>query len=118
MENLVLSGRRILLVETELVIARAIEQQFQEAGATVLAASHLEQALRLAEHPSLSAGVLDFELPRGDTTPVCWRLVDRRVPFVFHSVAPFAELRQWPKAPVLIKPMTHRLVATVAGLFR
>jgi CheY-like chemotaxis protein len=117
-ENLVLAGRSILLVENELPIARAIEQRLREAGATVLAASQLEQALRLAEHPNLSAGVLDFELSRGDTTAVCWRLIDRRVPFLFHSAAPFPEFRQWPKAPVLIKPMTHRLVATVAGLFR
>lgn len=118
MGELVLAGRSILLVEDEPVVRMDIGQLLQAAGATVLPASHLEQALRLAEHPDLSAGVLDFRLPRGDSTPICWRLTDRRIPFVFHSTAPFREFRQWPQAPVLIKPMTHRLVATVAGLFR
>lgn len=118
MGSLVLAGRTILLVENEPVISMDAGRRLQAAGANVLSASHLEHALRLADHPDLSAGVLDFQLARGDSTPVCWRLTDRHVPFLFHSAAAYREFRQWPAAPVLIKPMTHRLVATVAGLFR
>ena len=116
MGDLVLADRSILLVENEPLV-HYTGQLLQAAGATVFTASHLEQALRLTEQPELSAGVLDFQLPKGDSTPICWRLTDRHIPFVFHSPAPYREFRQWPKAPVLIKPMTHRLVATVAGLF-
>ena len=118
MGDLVLAGRSILLVEDEPLVRMNVGQLLQGAGAAVFTASHLEQALRLAEHPDLSAGVLNFQLPKGDSTPICWRLTDRSIPFVFHSAAPYREFRQWPQAPVLIKPMTHRLVATVAGLFR
>jgi DNA-binding response OmpR family regulator len=118
LENLVLAGRSILLVEDEPLIRMDVGQRLQAAGATVFVASQLEQTLRLAEHPGLSAGVLDFELVGSDTTPVCWRLIDRRVPFIFHTGTAYAEFRQWPQAPVLIKPKTHRLIATVAALFR
>jgi len=51
----------------------------------VFAASRLDKALDLASHPHISAGVLDFDLGNADSTAVCWRLVDRRIPFIFHT---------------------------------
>jgi DNA-binding response OmpR family regulator len=114
----VLAGRSILLIEKDPLVSGDTVQLLRAAGATVIAASHLERALHLAEHPDLSAGVLDFTFARGDCTAVCWRLTDRRIPFLFHCARPYSEFRQWPQAPVLIKPMTHRHIAAVAGLFR
>jgi DNA-binding response OmpR family regulator len=114
----VLAGRSILLVEKELPASADTGQLLRAAGATVFVASHLEHALHIAERPELSVGVLDFELASGDCTAVCWRLTDRRIPFLFYGARPYSEFRQWPQAPVLIKPMTDRLIAAVAGLFR
>jgi DNA-binding response OmpR family regulator len=117
-QDRVLAGRSILLLEDEPLIRIDMCQLLQAAGATVFTASRLEDGLRWTEHPKLSAGVLDFRLASGDSTSICWRLADRRIPFMFHTAAPAREFQQWPQAPVIIKPMTHRLVATVAGLFR
>jgi DNA-binding response OmpR family regulator len=117
-EDRILAGRSILLVEDEPLIRIDVCHMLLAAGATVLSATGVEDGLRWADHPALSAGVLDFRLSPGDSTPICWRLTDRRIPFLFHTAGPAREFQQWPQAPVLIKPMTHRLVATVAGLFR
>ena len=54
----------------------------------------VEKALVLAEHPMISAGVLDFDLGNADSTPICWRLVDRGVPFIFHTGRIYSAFRQ------------------------
>jgi CheY-like chemotaxis protein len=112
-----LAGRSILVVEDEALVCLDLKRRLQDAGATVLAASHLAKALDLAETPHLSAGVLDFDLGNADTSAVCWRLVDRRIPFVSHSGRVYSAFRQWPSAPVILKPSGHGLIAAVAGFF-
>lgn len=116
--SLDLAGRSILVVEDEALIRLDLAGRLQDAGATVLAASRLDRALDLAGHPDISAGVLDFDLGSADSTPICWKLVERRIPFVFHSGRVYSAFRQWPSAPVILKPSTHGLIGAVAGLFR
>jgi DNA-binding NtrC family response regulator len=41
--------------------------------------------LRFADHPELSAAVLDFGLKDGEAIAICERLKERGVPFVLHS---------------------------------
>ena len=113
-----LAGRSILVVEDEPLVCLDLTERLQDAGATVFAASHLDKALGLVDHPNLSAGVLDFDLGKADSTAVCWRLVDRRIPFVFHTGRIYSAFRQWPSAPVILKPSTHGLISAVAALFR
>ena len=74
-EPTILSGRCILVVEDEALISLDITRRLQEAGANVLAASHLEKALVLAEKQDLAAGVLDFDLGKTDSSAVCWKLL-------------------------------------------
>jgi len=116
--SLDLAGRSILVVEDEPLICLDLTEHLQEAGAIVFAASHLNNALSLADHPDLSAGVLDFDLGNADSTAVCWKLVDRRIPFIFHTGLVYSAFRQWPSAPVILKPSTHGLISAVAALFR
>ena len=118
MGSLDLAGRSILVVEDEPLVCLDLTERLQGAGAMVFAASHLDKALGLVDHPNLSAGVLDFDLGKADSTAVCWRLVDRRIPFVFHTGRIYSAFRQWPLAPVILKPSTHGLISAVAALFR
>jgi CheY-like chemotaxis protein len=113
-----LAGRSILVVEDEPLIRFDLTMRLEAAGATVVAASHLTDAIDMADHRALSAGVLDFDLGSADTTPVCWRLVDRRIPFVFHTGQVYSAFQQWPLAPIILKPSGHGLIATVAALLR
>jgi DNA-binding response OmpR family regulator len=116
--SLDLAGWSILVVEDEPLVCLDLTERLQGAGATVFAASHLDKALGLADHPDLSAGVLDFDLGNTDSAPVCWKLVDRRIPFVFHTGRIYSAFRQWPSAPVILKPSMHGLIAAVAALSR
>jgi DNA-binding response OmpR family regulator len=113
-----LRGRSILVIEHELNVARELEQQFKKAGATVYSAGGLRDALHMAEHPALSAAVINLRLGNDKTTAVCRRLEHLGIPFMFYTrYDPADEAHQFPGAPVVFKPAeTHVVARTVAGL--
>ena len=80
-----LSGRRILVVEDEPLIALEIAQALKSAGASVVIAATLDDGLRLAEQDGLSAAVLDLVLGANDGASLCARLRERGIPFVIYS---------------------------------
>jgi CheY-like chemotaxis protein len=114
MEDRALSGRSILVVEDEPLTALDLRESLEGAGAHVFAATHLAHALRLAEHPDLSAAVLDYRLGHGDTAEIGCRLEERGIPFMFYSG--YNEMREiWPDIVLLPKPANrHKLVEAVA----
>lgn len=57
---------RVLVVEDQLKIARALEKALAQAGAEVVIAADGEAGLQLALHESFDALVLDIMLPRRD----------------------------------------------------
>jgi DNA-binding response OmpR family regulator len=118
MDSINLKGRSILVVEEEAVVAKQLQDRFRRAGARVLSAGKLRDALHLAEFPALSAAVVNLRLGSEHTTRVCSRLTYLGVPFVFHTRHDAAEAsRQWPGAPVVSKPADSRvIVETVADL--
>lgn len=85
MESSILSGRSILIAEDEPLIALDIAEAFKDAGATTVVTSTLHQALVLVEHDWLSAAVLDHVLSDGDSSPLCQRLNERKLPFLVYS---------------------------------
>ena len=85
MHALPLRGHSVLIVEDEPLIALDIVDCFRRAGASVLTAHRLEDGLRLAGLPELSAAVVDFGLSDGDGTALCERLKQRGIPFVLHT---------------------------------
>jgi CheY-like chemotaxis protein len=116
--NQALSGRSILVVEDEPVIALHLESQLNSAGARVYSAGRLRDALYMAEHPALSAAVLDYRLGGDNSTAVCRRLAELGVPFVFYTgFNDAATFNHWPAAPVVSKPVDGRvLIDAVARL--
>ena len=106
------------MVEDEPVIALQLEAQLNAAGARVYSAGRLRDALYLAEHPALSAAVLDFRLGVDDSAAVCRRLVDLGIPFMFYTgFSDTDAFRHWPDAPVVSKPVEGRvLIDAVASL--
>ena len=118
MDSLALSGRSILVVEEEPLVALQLEEQLHRAGAKVLGARRLREALDMAEHPALSAAVVNLRLGSDSTSRVCRRLSQLGIPFIFHTRFDVAEaLRNWPDAPVVSKPAdSHVIVSSVAEL--
>ena len=62
MDSHALRGRSILVVEEEPHVSRQLIDHFRRAGATVFAAGKLRDALYLAEHPALSAAVVNLRM--------------------------------------------------------
>ncbi|MGT2482176.1 response regulator (plasmid) [Methylobacterium oryzae CBMB20] len=82
-----LTGRRILLVEDEYLIAMEMERWLQDAGAEVVGpVPSVEQALDVIEevNGALDAAVLDINLSHGELVyPVADRLKELGVPYLF-----------------------------------
>src|SRR2546423_1548626 len=92
-----------------------VEDNLRAGGAKIVAARHLEHALRLADRADFSAAVPDFNLGRDTSTLVCWRLAERQIPFMFHSGERHKEFQLWPAAPVLIKPARAMMLVNMAA---
>src|SRR5262245_55458052 len=100
-----LVGRSILVVEDEPSIALQLAAQLNAAGARVYSARRLREALHMAEHPALSAAVLDFRLGEDNSAAVCRRLAELGIPFVFYTGYGDTEaFHRWPDAPIVSKP--------------
>lgn len=79
-------GKRILVVEDDMLIAICIEEVLRELGCTVVGpASRLDRALQLATDEVLDAAILDVTIRGGQVFPVAEHLQFRSIPFVFAS---------------------------------
>ena len=113
-----LKGRSILVVEEEPHVACGLADGFRRAGAKVFAADKLRDARYLAEHPALSAAVLNLRIGDDTTAGVCRRLAHLGVPFMLLTRYDASEAaKRWPEAPVVNKPADNAVVVnTVARL--
>lgn len=111
-----LTGRVILIIEDEVLIALDVQQAFEDAGATVVVTRTLAAALVAVEDNSISAAIVDHALGDGDSSEICQRLRELHVPFVTYSG--FAHLDgACADATHVSKPASPSvLVATVTGL--
>jgi DNA-binding response OmpR family regulator len=120
MKKRALAGRSILVVEEQLPVACELIAELRAAGAKTYTACRLKDALFLAEHPALSAAVLDFRLGKEDSSAICRRLAHLGIPFMFYSGYADAEtdaFHHWADAPLVAKPADSKVVvSTVAGL--
>jgi two-component system KDP operon response regulator KdpE len=79
-----MSGQRVLVVDDEPQILRALRATLRGAGYTVDTAATAEEALTVAAAAPPEAVILDLVLPDGNGTDVC------------------RELRTWSEAPVIV----------------
>ena len=113
-----LTGRSILVVEDEPLIAMAISQALEESGAEVTTTNTLRHALLLVEHDGLSAAILDHSLGDGNSSLLYARLKERAIPFLIYSGWERVE-GACKGAPHIIKPASHQvLLAAVEDLIR
>jgi len=79
-----LSGRRILVVEDEVIVAWALEDMLANMGCAVVGpAARVNQALAMIDDESIDAVVLDLNLNGQMSYQVADVLASRGVPFVF-----------------------------------
>jgi DNA-binding NtrC family response regulator len=101
-----LTGRRVLIVEDELMIAELWEMALKDAGCEVLGPfPRIDPALRAIAATRIDAALLDVNL-RGETVlPVAAALAEQRVPFLFVTgYGPSGVPAPYRDRPVLTKP--------------
>ena len=118
-----LTGKRVLVVEDEILVSMLVEDELRHAGATVLGpAACVADAMRLVEAAAadggISAAVLDINLDGKHVASVADRLAALGVPFLFATgYGETCDTRGHETAPVVSKPFApERLVAAVEAL--
>lgn len=114
-----LSGRRVLVVEDEALLAMTLEDILTDAGAEVLGpALDLQTAIDLARSSIVDAAVLDVNLAGERSFPVAAILSDRSIPYLFATgYGASVQAEGYAGAPVLQKPYQPvRLVELIAEL--
>jgi CheY-like chemotaxis protein len=116
----VLLNRYILLLEDEALVALELQLALEDAGAKVLLAMSIPEALQQAEYDNLGGAVLDIRIGGSKALGVAARLAQRRLPFLFHTAHHWNCISQlWPRSPILRKPVSpDRIVAELAKLFK
>jgi CheY-like chemotaxis protein len=109
-----LSGRRVLVVEDEALVAALLSDMLEDAGATVIGpAGTLGDAAALARDADVDAAILDVNLHGQRVDPVAATLAERGVPFAFATGYGRAPAGPFETAPVLGKPYEFDEVSRV-----
>ena len=83
-ESNVASGKRILVVEDELMIRMLLQDMLADLGHTLAGeAGGIEEALKLAKQSEFDVAILDVNLNGQPISPVVEVLIARGLPFVF-----------------------------------
>lgn len=114
-----LTGRRILVVEDEMLLLMNIETTLEDLGCTAISsAANVADALALLEERGFDAAMLDVNLDGETSYPVAEALIARGTPFVFATgYADHGERSDLLSWPTLRKPYLARdLAAAFADL--
>jgi CheY-like chemotaxis protein len=114
-----LSGKRVLVVEDEIMVSWLLEDMLANLGCVVIGpAVRVDQALAIIESEPLDAAVVDLNLNGQFSYPVADALAARGVPFVFSTGYNKDSLpNSYQSFPVLQKPFDRlKLGDTLAKL--
>jgi CheY-like chemotaxis protein len=108
-----LSGRRVLVVEDESLVAMLLETILEDMGCTPVGpASNIDEGLALAtDGDPLDAALLDVNVAGRQVFPVAEALKERGVPFVFSTGYGEGGLpEEWRGQATIQKPFTEAAV--------
>jgi CheY-like chemotaxis protein len=110
-----LSGKRVLVVEDEIMVSWLLEDMLANLGCVVIGpAVRVDQALAIIESEALDAAVVDLNLNGQFSYPVADALAARGVPFVFSSgYSQDRLLEKYRSFPILQKPFHRSELAEV-----
>lgn len=108
-----LSGRRVLIVEDESLVAMLLETILEDMGCTTVGpASTVDEGLTIvADGETLDAALLDVNVAGSQVFPVARALKDRGVPFVFSTGYGEGGLPdEWRGQSTIQKPFTEAAI--------
>jgi len=108
----VLSGRRVLVVEDESLVAMLLETILEDMGCSPVGpAANVDDGLSMATDEALDAALLDVNVAGRAVFPVADALKARGVPFVFSTGYGEGGLPDdWRGHPTIQKPFTESAV--------
>lgn len=106
MDNQLLAGKRVLVVEDEMLVLMTLEDMLSDLGCTsIMIAEKVETALALIASNAFDLGTLDVNLDGTKSYAVADALERHRVPFAFSTGYGLAGIDQaYASRPVLHKP--------------
>ena len=113
------TGRRLLIVEDELLIALELQSIVEQLGGTVVGpAGSVEGALQLLSETTPDAALLDANLREGRVTPVAQACRERSIPFALVTGYGRLELEEpvLQVAPRVRKPFDSRAIHKVLAI--
>lgn len=113
-----LKGRRVLIVEDDVMVAMLIADMLTDLGCVVAgSATHLDEAMSLASGTTFDCALLDVNLQGQSIFPLVDLLRAKGVPFAFATGYSNADLRSADRdAPILLKPFREDDLARVLAL--
>jgi CheY-like chemotaxis protein len=113
--NNMLAGRRVLIVEDEMLILMGAEDMLLALGCELVnGASTVAEAIALIDAQRFDAALLDVNLGGSSSDRVADKLAERGVPFAFATGYSERDgLHQHRDRPVLKKPFRHDELAKV-----
>ncbi len=110
-----LSGRRVLVVEDEMLIAMMIEDMLTDLGCrSVTSAATVDKALALIDAQVFDAAMLDMNLNGNDSHVVAEALAARGIPFVYSTGNTGHGMRDgYSDRPMLKKPFKYEELVSV-----
>jgi CheY-like chemotaxis protein len=115
-----LAGVTILVVEDEALLAFDLRDSLEEAGAKVVGpVPSLSGAIRAATEEQFDAAILDIDLQGKDVFPAAEILLERGLPFLFHTGhGNYSELpERFADVPLYLKPgCPSELILILLGL--
>jgi DNA-binding response OmpR family regulator len=116
-ENDKSAGRRILLVEDEVLICLLIETILGDAGYDVVVANAVEEALDAVGEQPFAAAILDLNLKGKKVYPVAEKLAAQGTPFIFATGGGGRDIEGFAGRPWVGKPFQEaELLAAVQKL--
>ena len=115
MSDKLLSGRRVLVVEDEMLVLMNIEDMLADLGCeSVAAAATVDQAVALIDAQVFDAAMLDMNLNGTKSFPVADKLAALGVPFLFSTGYRAGDMRDgYRERPVLKKPICYQELVEV-----
>ena len=110
-----LNGYNVLIVEDEPLVALDLTETLTRAGAHVVAAHSIAQAVAAIEKIKVRAAVLDIGLHGENCASLCQYLSQRGVQFLFYSGYTLAP-NEWDHITVIRKPASGDDIVNAVGL--